>query len=169
MRAAVTAMLFAGASLRAQTAPPTAPLPALLSSTHTIFIGNAGDQDNADCLRAYNGFYAGVDAMHRFNLVDSPAQADLIVELHYEISLAGSKVSGQDSSRQVRAVLIDASSHAVLWSLTEQSNYAVLQKNRDHNLDAVVAELLKDFGATVSSSPAPPDNRSKAHTSTFGR
>ena len=164
-------VLIIGGTLRAQvTAPPSspepipsAPLPVLLSHAQSIFVGNGGDQENADCLRAYNGFYAGIDAMHRFNLTADPSEADLIVELHYEISLAGSRVSGEDSSRQFRAVLIDRKTHVVVWSLTEQSNYAHFQKNRDKNLDTVVAALVHDFGALVSSQPAPPDNKSKAH------
>lgn len=154
---------LASSCLQAQTAPATAPLPTLLSNTHSIFIGNAGDQQNADCLRAYNGFYTGIDALHKFQLVTDPAQADMIVELHYEISLAGSRVSGNDSSRQFRAVLIDAKTHTVVWALTEQSNYATLQKNRDKNLDTVVAALVSDFSSSVSTQPAPPNNDSKAH------
>jgi hypothetical protein len=159
------AMLLAACSMAQTPVPPTAPLPARLSDTHSIFIGNAGDQENADCLRAYNDFYAGVDALHQFQLVNDPAQADLVVELHYEISLAGSRVSGEDSSRQFRAVLIDSKSHVVLWSLTEQSNYAARQKNRDKNLDAVVDILVKDFASIVSPQPQAPDNKSKAHRS----
>lgn len=146
----------------------TAPLPALLSNTHSIFIGNAGDQENADCLRAYNDFYAGVDALHHFKIVNDPSSADMIVELHYEISLAGSKVSSEDSTRQFRAVLIDRQTHTVVWSLTEKSNYASLQKNRDKNLDTTVDALVGDFAKLVSSTPEAPDNKSKAHR-TLGR
>ena len=172
MRELLMLPLLLAASLQAlaQTpTPPVAPLPALLSNTHSIFIGNSGDQENADCLRAYNGFYAGVDALHQFTLVTDPSHADLVVELHYEIGLAGSKVSGEDSSRQFRAVLIDAKTHTVLWSLTERSNYAALQKNRDKNLDTVVTALVDDFASTVSPQPVPPDNKSKAHRKSFLR
>jgi hypothetical protein len=158
-----TAILFA-VSLHAQVAPPpAAPLPALLSSTQSIFIGNAGDQENADALRAYNAFYAGLDAVHRFKLVTDPLQADMIVELHYEIDLGGSKVSGGNSARQFRAVLFDAKTHTLVWSITERTNYASLQKNRDKNLDAAMATLVTDFTSVVSSQPVPPNNKSKVH------
>ena len=142
-----------------------APLPALLSHTQSIFIGNAGDQKNADCLRAYSDFYTGIDNLHHFTLVAKPEEADLIVELHYEISLAASRVSGDDQSRQFRAVLLDSKTHTVIWSLTEQSNYAGRQKNRDRNLDTAVSALVRDFASTVSSQPVPPNNNSKAHRS----
>lgn len=162
--AVLMSSLLAGSCMYAQE-PAAAPLPALLSNTHSIFIGNAGDQENADCLRAYNDFYAGVDALHQFTLVDEPSKADMIVELHYEISLAGSRVSSDDSSRQFRAVLIDGKTHVAVWSLTEQSNYAQRQKNRDKNLDTTVGVLVEDFSKVVSSQPEPPNNKSKAHRS----
>jgi hypothetical protein len=155
------AVILLASMAHAQTpAPPTAPLPALLSNTRSIFIGNAGDQENADCLRAYNGFYAGIDALHRFTLVSDPAQADMIIELHYEIDLGGSKVSGGDSARQFRAVLFDAKSHTLVWSITERTNYATFQKNRDKNLDTAMTALVSDFAALVSGNP--PNNDSKA-------
>jgi hypothetical protein len=174
MRAVAIALLCCASLGRAQatqaSAPSAAgaPLPALLSHAQRIFIGNAGDQENADCLRAYNSFYTGLDALHQFSLVTEPSEADLVVELHYEISLAGSRVSGEDQSRQFRAVLIDGKTHVVVWSLTEQSNYARLQKNRDKNLDTVVAALVHDFASIVSPQPLPPANNSKAHR-TLGR
>jgi hypothetical protein len=164
LRGVATTAFLLGMSLHAQVAPPpAAPLPALLSNTQIVFIGNAGDQENADALRAYNAFYAGIDALHRFKLVNDPAQADMIVELHYEIDLGGSKVSGGNSARQFRAVLIDASTHTLVWSLTERTNYAALQKNRDKNLDAAMAALVADFTSLVSTQPVPPNNKSKVH------
>jgi hypothetical protein len=158
-------MAFAfGAGMSAQMAPPpAAPLPALLSNTQSIFIGNAGDQENADALRAYNAFYAGLDALHKFKLVTDPAQADMIVELHYEIDLGGSKISGGNSARQFRAVLFDAKTHTLVWSITERTNYAAFQKNRDRNLDAAMAALVTDLTSVVSSQPVPPNNKSKVH------
>ncbi len=157
-----TAVCLCVTSLHAQ-APASAPLPALLSNTQSIFIGNAGDQENADALRAYNAFYEGIDALHRFKLVTDPSQADMIVELHYEIDLGGSKVSGGNSARQFRAVLFDAKTHTLVWSITERTNYAAFQKNRDKNLDAAMVALVTDFTSAVSSQPVPPNNKSKVH------
>jgi hypothetical protein len=159
-------LLIAGACMaHAQTpAPPSAPIPAILSNTTRIFVANAGDQENADCHRAYNVFYAGLDELHRFTLVSDPAAADLIVELHYEIDLGASVVSdgGRSGARQFRAVLIEPRTHTLVWSLTERTNYAVRQANRDKNLDSAIAALVTDFGTLVSSQPTPPANKSKA-------
>jgi hypothetical protein len=146
----------------APTVAPSAPLPAALTHATKLFLGNAGDQENADCLRAYNGFYAGLAGLGRFTLVDDPNQADLVLELHYEIALGQSVGSSQgisgNSIRQFRVVLLDPRSHAVLWSLTERTNYAIFQKNRDKNLDQTVATLLNDFNLLVSA--VPPNNKS---------
>ncbi|HTV08284.1 MAG TPA: hypothetical protein VMD97_04485 [Candidatus Aquilonibacter sp.] len=150
--------------VQAQTAnPPTAPLPTALTTATKLFLGNAGDQQNADCLRAYNDFYAGIAALKRFQQVTDPNQADLILELHYEIDL-GQAIASHDTNhsvRQFRVVLIDPHSHAVLWTLVESTNYAIFQSNRNKNLDETVAALVHDFDQLVSPTPTPPNNKSK--------
>ncbi len=166
MRAVLlTSTLLAAACASAQTPPPpAAPLPAVLAATSRIFLANAGDQDNADCLRAYNVFYAGLDALHRFTLVQDPAAADLIVELHYEIDLGASVISdgGRSGARQFRTVLIEPHTHTLVWSLTERTNFAGRQKNRDKDLAAAVNALVADFASLVSTQPVAPANKSKA-------
>ncbi|ADV81961.1 hypothetical protein [Terriglobus saanensis] len=158
----LSVLLFAATAGAQTPEPPAAPLPAALTSATKLFIGNAGDQENADCLRAYNSFYQGIGALSRFQLVADPNAADLVLELHYEISPGQSIASGQGSGgfRQFRVVLQDPHSHIVLWSLTERTNYAVRQKNRDKNLDETIAALVKDFDSLVSPQPVPPKNKS---------
>lgn len=141
--------------------PATAPLPALLYRVSSVFVASGGDQSNEDCLRAYNTFYAGLGLLQRFKLVDDPSNADIVAELHYEIDLGASLVSDHNrkSSRQFRVVLLDPKTHVAVWSLTEHSNYAVFQKNRDKDLTEAIAALVHDFSMTVSDSP-PPDIKS---------
>lgn len=161
--ALAAALCAAGAS--AQTPePPNAPLPSALASAHKLFLGNAGDQDNADCLRAYNVFYSGLQKLGRFELVSDPSQADLVLELHYEFSFGAGVNGGSNTPRQFRVLLIQPHQHIVLWSLTERSNYAVMQKNRDRNLDQTVAALVNDFDVITSNATAP-KNHSVAHSS----
>ena len=143
--------------------PLQAPLPAAITSATKLFLGNAGDQENADCLRAYNGFYAGLKAQPRFQLVNDPNTADLILELHYEIDL-GQAIASHDSHnsvRQFRIVLIDPHVHVTLWSLTERTNYATFKSNRNKNLDETVAALVADFVSLTSSQPPANDSRVK--------
>jgi hypothetical protein len=142
------AMLIAP-SIHAQTNPPSAPLPAAIVKAQKLFLGNAGDTDNQDCLRAYNEFYAALLSDPRYQLVLDPGAADLVLELHYEIRAGG--ITGPHSSvstsfaRQFRLILIDPHTHTLLWNLTEVENNAVFQSNRDKNLDAAVLQLYADF------------------------
>ena len=148
------------AAAHAQTPdPPTAPLPTALAKATKLFIGNAGDQENADCLRAYNSFYDGINKLGRFTLVLDPNDADLILELHYEIGL-GKAVGSGDGIRQFRVVIEDPHSRIILWSLTERTNYAVFNKNRNKDLAQTVAELISDFNLLAAPQPVAPNNKS---------
>ena len=153
-------------SARAQTSNPATatapPLPAALTHATTIFLGNAGDQENGDCLRAYNDLYTFLSHLGHFKLVEDPNQADLLLELHYEISFGNAintnkNLSGS-SVRQFRLVMIDPRSHAVLWSLTERTNYAFFKKNRNKNLDEIVGALEQDFSSLVAGTPPSNDS-----------
>ena len=158
----VFVLLLTSQASRAQALdPPQAPLPAAITTAHKLFLGNAGDQENADCLRAYNGFYAGVEKLNRFELVVDPNQADLVLELHYEIDL-GQAIASSDSHhtvRQFRVVLVDPRARVTLWSLTERTNYAMFQKNRNSNLDETVGKLVSDFAELTAAQP--PNNKSR--------
>ena len=151
-------------SLQAQT-PPPAPLPTAITTAQKLFLGNAGDTDNQDCLRAYNEFYAGIAGYGRYQLVLDPSAADLILELHYEVRAGG--ITGPHSpvdtafARQFRLVLIDPHTRAVLWSFTEAENNAVFQSNRNKNLDAAMTKLLTDFVTLgqPAATPAPPTKK----------
>lgn len=142
--------------------PPTAPIPTALATAQKLFIGNAGDQENADCLRAYNDFYQSISALPRYQLVLDPNAADLVLELHYEIDLGQSIASNNSRSavRQFRLVIEDPHTRVILWSLTERTNYAVFQKNRDKNLDETVAKLAADFSSLAAEQPVAPNNKS---------
>ncbi len=147
-------------------APSSAPLPAALSTSHKLFLGNAGDQDNADCLRAYNGLYAALSQLGRYELVNDPSAADLVLELHYEFSLgAGVNGSSANTPRQFRVVLLDPKTHFVLWALIERTNYAALERNRNKNLDEVVGVLATDLDSLLSAKP--PANKSSIHHGLF--
>ncbi len=63
-----------------------APIPEQIRSAHRIFVSNGGGSnyfniytDGPD--RAYNSFYAELQQENRYQLVGSPSQADLIIEI----------------------------------------------------------------------------------------
>lgn len=146
-------------------APASAPLPRALTAAHTLFLGNAGDQDNADCLRAYNGLYAALSSLGHYRLVDDPAASDLVLELHYEFSLAAGVNGGANTPRQFRLILLDPKTHFVLWTLVERTNYAALERNRNKNLDEVIGVLAQDLDQLLSAKP--PANKSSIHHGLF--
>lgn len=146
--------------------PPPAPLPSALATAHKLFLGNAGDQDNADCLRAYNDLYAALNGFGRYELMGDPSAADLVLELHYEFSL-GAGVNGisANTPRQFRLILLDPKTHVVLWTLVERTNYASLERNRNKNLDEVVGVLATDLDQLLTAKP--PANKSSIHHGLF--
>jgi hypothetical protein len=154
--------------IHAQTNPPSAPLPQAITTAHTIFLGNAGDTDNQDCLRAYNEFYAALQSDAHYQLVLDPSAADLVLELHYEIrpgNITGPHSDVNTSfARQFRLILIEPHTHTILWNLTEAENNAIFQSNRNKNLDAAVLQLYSDFKAlgqysTVNPATSPKKSR----------
>lgn len=157
--AALLALALATTTNAQTPEPPTAPLPSALAKATKLFIGNAGDQENADCLRSYNAFYDGISKLGRFTLVLGPNDADLVLELHYEIGL-GKAVGSGDGIRQFRVVIEDPHSRIILWSFTERTNYAVFQKNRNKNLDETIASLVSDFNLLAAPQPVAPNNKS---------
>jgi hypothetical protein len=170
---AIAALLLWAAPLCAQSNPTPAPLPALVTTAHKIFLGNAGETDNEDCLRAYNEFYAGLSADGRYQIVLDPATADLVLELHYEIRPG--KITGPHSdvgtsfARQFRLILIDPHTHTLLWNLTETENNAIFESNRNRNLDTAVAHLLADFKALNQSASAASASTTKSSPSDKGK
>ena len=160
--------LVAGACAQTATQPsepPAAPLPAALGTAHKLFLGNAGDQDNADCLRAYNDLYLALNGFGRYQLVNDPSAADLVLELHYEFSLGAGVNGGSNTPRQFRVLLLDPKTHFVLWALVERTNYAALERNRNKNLDEVVGVLATDLDQLLSAKP--PANKSSIHHGLF--
>jgi hypothetical protein len=164
----IALLLLATPLLHAQANPPSAPLPSAITSAQKLFLGNAGDTDNQDCLRAYNEFYAGLLSDPRYQLVLDPAAADLVLELHYEVrpgNITGPHSDVNTSfARQFRLVLIDPHTHTILWNLTEAENNAIFQSNRNKNLDSAILQLYADFkalsqSATVNPATSPKKSR----------
>jgi hypothetical protein len=152
----------------AQANPPNAPLPSAIVTAQKIFLGNAGATDNGDCLRAYNGVYAGLSNDASIQMVLDPAKADLVLELNYELrpgAVSGPHAASDTAfARQFRLVILDPHTHTVLWSLTEAENNAVFQHNRNKNLDNAVVDLLADFKALrLSANPNAPTPPKPTH------
>jgi hypothetical protein len=141
-----------------------APVPSLLLSAKKVFISNAGADSglfphpfSGDPDRAYNEFYANVESWGRYQLVSTPAEADLVFELQLTApngpANADKQKGASDPLPMVRLVIYDRPTHYVLWALTESIAPATLQKTHDHNFDEAVANLVLDAGRLTKSLP----------------
>src|SRR5271155_52641 len=137
----LTAVLAAAAK-DTKEAPP-APVPAQILAAKTVFIANAGGEDNSSESqfsggpdRAYNQFYAAIKGWGRYELVAAPATADLLLELRFTQPQVGDYQENMlhpapDRDPQLRLVIRDSKTQALLWGFTEHAQWAVFQGNRD--------------------------------------
>jgi hypothetical protein len=151
-------------ALAAQQPAPVgvAPVPPLLLSAKKVFISNAGADSglfphpfSGDPDRAYNAFYSDVESWGRYQLVATPAEADLVFELQLTApngpSNANKQNGASDPLPMFRLVIYDRSTHYVLWALTESIEPAALQKTHDHNFDEALATIVLDAGRLTKS------------------
>ena len=140
---------------------PAAPIPAQIAAAKKIFISNTGAgfvPDTAPNLpwrphdfpeqtwsgtpdRIYNEFYAEMKKSGRLQLLSSPADADLIVEL----SLVNSS-----EAVKFQLVITDPKTHVVLWTLHEFMEPAMLQSSRDKNFEQGLQNISANFLALVA-------------------
>jgi hypothetical protein len=141
-----------------------APVPPLLASAKKIFISNAGADSGlfphpftGDPDRAYNEFYLDIESWGHYQVVASPAQADLVFELQLTApngpANANKQNGASDPLPMFRLVIYDRPTHYVLWALTESIEPASLQKTHDHNFDEALSTLLLDAGRLKKSLP----------------
>jgi hypothetical protein len=109
-----------------------APIPAQIRTAKRIFISNLGQ----DCVpvaedglpggaaRAYNEFYAAMEQWGRYEIVGSPADADLDFEIGFTCPPLATQVINGDSvgpslDPRFRLAILDVKTHILLWSEIE--------------------------------------------------
>lgn len=170
---ACAALLAPVAVIAQAAAPAPGPLPGLvppaIQSAKTIFISNAGADSglfpepfSGDPSRGYSELLGILQADKSFQVVSSPAQADLVLELQLTAPngpTRGSKQLGAgDPVPMFRLVVYDRPTHYILWTETQSIEVALLQKTHDRNFDQALNALIAHFlqVAGKSSAPAPP-------------
>jgi hypothetical protein len=170
IRIALIAVLIPAASAIAQQPATTvaAPVPAAIQNARKIFVSNAGADSglfpspfSGDPNRGYNQFYAGLKAAGQYELVNDPAQADMVLEIQLTApvgsthSMSTNKVNGaSDPVPMFRLVVYDRQTHFVLWAVTESIEVAYLQKTHDRNFDQALSAILVDFETLTGKPPA---------------
>lgn len=137
---------------------PAAPLPAIIVNAHKVFLTNGGGSG-----LAYDAFYSEMKEWGKYQIVGSPEEADLIVELAYRVEQGGTRVwsstntydgttqvhSAQITDPQLVLTIYDAKTRNSLWSAVDHRRLARLQKNREKEIANSAARLVKDLKIRV--------------------
>lgn len=136
---------------------PPGPIPTQIATARKVFIANAGgDEPGIDepifsggVDRSYNQFYAAMKSAGRYELVGSPAEADLLFEIRFAVNTSTTKVFKGDSigaslDPQFRLEIRDPRTNALLWAFTEHVQWAILPGNRNRNFDQASARMVTD-------------------------
>jgi hypothetical protein len=141
---------------------PAAPLPSQILTARNVFLSNAGglldlNTVSGDPRRDYNQFYAAVKDWGRFNLVASPAEADLVLQI--SITSIPRQIGGEIVPFPAfKLTLIDPKTSIVLWALDEflvdrPGISLILKKNRDKIFDTAIGKLVDDLKSLTAPSP----------------
>lgn len=160
-------------TLPAQQTAPHAPVPAPIASAQKIFIANGGM--DAFSLQAfeelgltgttpYDSLYATVKSWSQYQLVSSPADADLVLQIRFTAPLVGGGNHTAWAFQQILAntawqfqteiTVYDAKTHFVLWTITQPVRPANLKGTWRKNIADANAALAGDL-KTLLSPPAP--------------
>ncbi len=147
-------MLLAGpwvmARAQGKAAVLPGPVPAQIVNAKSVFISNtAPDGMPSDILekfgepnRPYDQLYAAMKAWGRYELAGAPADADLVMEIHFSRSVY---TGGVGQGAEFYLSILDAKTHFVLWTLVEPVEAAVRKVSWEKNIDASVRALANDM------------------------
>ncbi len=127
---------------------PNAPVPAQIAAAHTVFLTNSGADANfpVDETQAYNDVYAAFQSWGHYQFVTSPAQADLIFQLH-DIAPITDVTGGRGgvyslSSPAFQLTIIDPKTNTSLWTVTSPVNVTGSKSTRARWFALSVTNLI---------------------------
>jgi hypothetical protein len=146
-----------------QTIPNPAPVPPQIAAAHKIFVSNGGGSNYFNMFtggpdRAYNSLYAELQQSSRYQLVSSPADADLIFQIRSIAPAVDASTPDSPGGTAYNPQLIlsvqDPATHAVLWT-TSANVRAFGRKNTrdaefDQALEVVVDKLRQVTGEQLT-------------------
>jgi hypothetical protein len=164
------AMILAPAMFAAEKKQPTppAPIPAQIQAAKRVLVTNGGVDDYAlltgGATRAYDELYAELKTGARYDLVASPADADLIFQIQFSVSVPPGVtrntpgIGSVPYSSELRLEIRDPKTNVLLWAFVEHPDGAMLQGNRDKNFDEAMARIvasLQGLGTAAGAVPGP--------------
>jgi hypothetical protein len=138
---------------------PPAPLPAVIVAAHKVFLSNGGGSD-----LAYDAFYSEMKKWGKYQIVGSPEEADLIVELAYRVENMGTHVwsatntdnnttqvySRQIIDPQLILTIYDAKTKNSLWSTVDHRRLAKMENNREKEIVNSAERLVEELRSRAS-------------------
>lgn len=126
--------------------PAVAPVPSQITSAKRVFIANAAGNNDSRVAKyvggpdgIYNQFYADVKSTARFDMVSSPAEADLVLE----VTIALFPVA--PSYPSFRLAVLDPKSNVLLWTIAEPVDPALLAKTARKHIAESLGRLADDL------------------------
>ena len=138
---------------KASTTPPIAPVPGLITSAKKIFIANMGADNFSqtafkklqDPARPYNAFYAEMKSWNHYEIVDSPADAELIFEIGFSAPIVQEGSSAVTYGPEFNLAIVDAKTHVRLWTLAGPVDGAFRKATFEKNLAEGMSLLMEDL------------------------
>jgi hypothetical protein len=118
------------ASTSAAAALPATPPATIIASAHTVYLSNSGGDPNfpLDQTIAYQKIYAALQSWGRFQIVGSPAQADLIFDLYDQASVTGYSYDNDTDanypiySPAFQLIMVDPRTNQPVWTIDSPVN-----------------------------------------------
>lgn len=145
------------------TAAASAPMPTAIQMAKRVFHGNAGVdgmsisafRQSGDMNQPYNWLYVAMKNWGRYELVGSPADADLVFEISFAAPLVGADKLATFAP-YLRLEILDAKTHFLLWTIVApvEGAYrkATWDKNFTNGVTSLVSDLKKIAGETQTAS-----------------
>jgi hypothetical protein len=129
-----------------------APVPSQIISAKKVFISNGGSdaislaafKKDGDRDKPYNLFYATMKTWGKYELVSTPGEAHLVMEVRF-----GAPLIDADKlptyAPQLSVLIFDAQTHFLLWTITEPTEGAYRKATFERNLDETFANVMKEL------------------------
>jgi hypothetical protein len=138
---------------------PPAPMPSVVVNATKVFLPNGGGSD-----LGYDAFYSEMKTWGRYEIVGSPDDADLIVEIAYHVEHDGTRVwstnntyngttqvhSTQIIDPQLVLTIYDAKTKNSLWETVDHRRLARREENREEETINSAERLVDEFKMRVS-------------------
>ncbi len=128
---------------------PNSPVPAQIGSAHTVFLANLGADANfpVDATRTYNDISAALQGWGHYQIVDTPAQADLVFQIHAINPITGVGGYGRTGVYSVNTPsleinILDAKTNVLLWTVDSPLYAAVRASKRESWYNVAVGNLI---------------------------